>query len=119
MLSNIPTPIIPMPKHGCSPDANFYEPFELMEKDEFYNTERMVTCPSKHHQECPFGSEFGIETSAGVILAKDIKVAGHVWSDAREKWIIHAEFQSGTQEDKRVKNRDVRGQQRYQRRKRG
>ena len=118
MLNNIPTPV-PMPKHGCSQEPSFYEPYEVLQKHEFYNTEHMVTCPSKHCQELPFGSEFGVETSAGVILAKDIKIAGHVWSDAKEKWIIHAEFQPGIQEDRRVKNRDVRGQQRCQRRKRG
>ena len=109
MLINIPTPK-PMPKHGCSPDASFYQPYEAMQKDDFYNTERLVTCPPKHSQENPFGFEFGVETSAGVILARDIRVAGHVWSDYRENWIIDAQFQPVQQCDKRVNRRDSGGQ---------
>ena len=112
-LSNLPTPKL-MPKYGCSIDPSFYEPYEAMETDQFYGDSRLVQCPPKHQQEFPFGSVFGVETSAGVIAANTIRAHGHVWCDIKENWIIDAQFQPVQQEDRRVK--DTGGHRRQKRR---
>ena len=108
-LSNLPTPKL-VPKHGCSVDPSFYESYEAMVTDKFYGDSRLVQCPPKHQQEFPFGSEYGVETSAGVIAAKNIRAHGHVWCDTKQNWIVDAQFQPVKQEDRRDKKRDSGGQ---------
>ena len=91
-LANIPKPKL-YPKHGCAPDPAFYEPYQDYEMRSYGKT--LVNFKPKHQQANPFGSEWGLETDAGVIDVSNILVYGHTWSAEKGAWLIHAEIQSG------------------------
>ena len=108
-LANVPTPK-QFPKHGCSNDPSLYQSYEGIQEDKFEGTSRVVSCPPKHQQEYPFGSEWGIETSAGVLSVQGIQVHGHTWCPVKEKWLPFAKFQPV--EDSPKVNRTRRGHRR-------
>ena len=91
-LANVPKPKL-YPKHGCSPDPAFYERYQDYEMRSDGKT--LVNCKPKHQQANPFGSEWGLETDAGVIDVSGVVVHGHTWSPEKGAWLIHAEIQSG------------------------
>ena len=108
-LANVPTPKM-FPKHGCSEDPSFYQSYEGIQEDKFNGTSNVVSCPPKHQQEYPFGSAWGIETSAGVLDVEGVQVHGHTWCPDKEKWLPFARFQPV--EDSSKDSRTRKGQRR-------
>ena len=108
-LANVPKPKL-FPKHGCSSDPSFYQPYEGIQEDKFNGTSCVVSCLPKHQEEYPFGSAWGIETSAGVLNVEGVQVHGHTWCPDKEKWLPFAKFQPLEDSVKNVRTR--RGQKR-------
>ena len=90
-LANVPKPKL-YPKLGCSDDPAFYQPYTGVKEFSFGPGE--VNHKPKHEQDNPFGSEWGLETNAGVISVTGLLVHGHTWSVERQTWVLHASFQS-------------------------
>ena len=93
-LANLPKPQL-YPKLGCSEDPAFYQPYEGTVPSVYEDSgKRRVTFKPKHQQDNPFGSEYGVETSMGVMCVKDLVLFGHIWSEERGSWLLHASYQS-------------------------
>ena len=109
-LANLPKPKL-FPKHGCHQDPQFYESYEGTQPSIYCDSGvRHVTFPPKHQQDNPFGAEFGLETSMGVLCVQGLVLHGHIWSSEKEDWVIHATLQRDGGD--RGRDRDARGRDR-------
>ena len=100
-LSNIPTPI-KYPVHGCSSDPEFYN---TIEERKYFGLNSFQSTFHKckfEKEQYPFGYAYGIYTDIGVIDVSDVIVHGHKWSPDEERWLLHAEMETGTERDKEM-----------------